>query len=167
MDIYNELETDLKSLLKIRSLWDTINYDLAYWVEIAKKKVNQEPENKNSWNLLGDMLWKLSPDIDKGLLEVESLSVSLQKTKNETNPKVPLQLNPAFDQFYLETSRVMMQIALVIKITDVLKEMAKPTKTLSPSDINKLIESINCPLNSKNYKSPIRIIEEEIEFRGI
>jgi hypothetical protein len=153
----DKIDDDIQSLLKLRLLWDLINYDINFWIEIAKKKVEELPEQEDSWNLLGDMLWKLSPHIDSTLLSVESLLPTIQNNKNEGSLK----------RFYKESGQVIMQIALVIKVTDTLKQMAKPETPLDAEDVKKLIEDINCPINSAKFQSPLHIIQNEMKFRGL
>lgn len=154
-------EEDLNSMLKIRELWDLINYDISFWIEIAKKKAHEAPEQAVYWNILGDMLWNMSPSIEETLLRVENLMTVIKNNKESTTIK------EKNDSFYKEGSQVIMQIALVVKITDTLKTMAKPDKPLSIEDINKLMEAINCPPDSPDFQSPIEIVQNEMHFRGV
>jgi hypothetical protein len=156
-----ELEKDINSLLKIRELWDLINYDLNFWVEIAKKRAKEQTQHEYSWNLLGDMLWKLSPNIENKMLEIEE---GILKLKNPATQEAPTITQ---EKFYHNSGKAIMEIALVIKITDTLKIMAKAPNPLKKEELDELIEKINCPLNSSKFQPPLEIIEKELRVRGI
>jgi hypothetical protein len=156
---HEEMLQDIEALKKIRELWDLINYDLNFWVEITKKKALEQQEVEACWSQLGDMLWKLSPQIDATLSRIEEISILLQTNQKREDGKTNL------DEFYKGSGKAVMLIALTIKITNILKVITKDNT--DAGTINNMVLSLNAPLNSNKFEQPLELIERERKTRKL